>query len=107
LTDVGLPVLIRTIRTAFAAPAGTPPEVMQILNREINKVLAEPEIAGAFAENGTYVVGGSPERFREPGTPTRRSGWTPSPRRECNLNRFVNFMPATRVARACVYFHIA
>lgn len=63
--DVGLPALTRTIWTAFAAPAGTPPEVVEILNREINKVLGDPELARAFAENGTYVVGGSAERFRE------------------------------------------
>jgi tripartite-type tricarboxylate transporter receptor subunit TctC len=63
--DVGLPALTRTIWTAFAAPAGTPPEVVQILNREINKLLGDPELATSFAESGNYVVGGSPERFRD------------------------------------------
>ena len=38
---------------------------MQILNREINKVLSDPELARSFAENGNYAVGGSPERFRD------------------------------------------
>jgi tripartite-type tricarboxylate transporter receptor subunit TctC len=64
-TEVGLPALTRTIWTAFAAPAGTPPEVVQILNREIDRVLGDPELARSFAESGTYVVGGSPERFRD------------------------------------------
>jgi tripartite-type tricarboxylate transporter receptor subunit TctC len=64
-TEVGLPALARTIWTAFAAPAGTPPEVVQILNREIDKVLSDPELARSFAEGGTYVVGGSPDRFRD------------------------------------------
>lgn len=63
--DVGLPALTRTIWTAFAAPAGTPPEVVEILNRGINKVLGDPELASAFAESGMYVVGGSAERFRD------------------------------------------
>lgn len=63
--DVGLPALTRTIWTAFAAPAGTRPEIVQIVNREINKVLSDPDLAAAFAETGTYVVGGSPERFLE------------------------------------------
>jgi tripartite-type tricarboxylate transporter receptor subunit TctC len=63
--EVGLPALTRTIWTAFAAPAGTPPEVVQILNREIDKVLGDPELARSFAESGTYVVGGPPERFRD------------------------------------------
>jgi tripartite-type tricarboxylate transporter receptor subunit TctC len=63
--EVGLPALTRTIFTAFAAPAGTPPEVVQTLNREIDKALSDPDLAKSFAETGTYVVGGSPERFRE------------------------------------------
>jgi tripartite-type tricarboxylate transporter receptor subunit TctC len=63
--DVGLPALTRTIWTAFAAPSGTPPEVVEVLNRGINKVLGDAELDRAFAENGTYVVGGSPERFRD------------------------------------------
>jgi tripartite-type tricarboxylate transporter receptor subunit TctC len=62
---LGLPDLTRTIWTAFAAPTGTPPEVIETLNREINKVLADPALAGAFVENGMYVVGGSADRFRD------------------------------------------
>jgi tripartite-type tricarboxylate transporter receptor subunit TctC len=64
-TEVGLPALTRTIWTAFAAPAGTPPDVVQILNREIGKALSDPELARSFADGGTYVVGGSSERFRD------------------------------------------
>jgi tripartite-type tricarboxylate transporter receptor subunit TctC len=63
--EVGLPALTRTIWTAFAAPAGTPPEIVQFLNREINKVLGDPELVRAFAETGTYVVGGSSDAFRD------------------------------------------
>jgi tripartite-type tricarboxylate transporter receptor subunit TctC len=62
---VGLPALTRTIWTAFAAPAGTPPEIVAILNREIDRALSDPDLARSFAEGGTYVVGGSPERFRD------------------------------------------
>jgi tripartite-type tricarboxylate transporter receptor subunit TctC len=63
--EVGLPALTRTIWTAFAAPAGTPSEVVEVLNREIDRALSDPELARSFAEGGTYVVGGSPERFRD------------------------------------------
>jgi tripartite-type tricarboxylate transporter receptor subunit TctC len=63
--EVGLPALTRTIWTAFAAPAGTPPRIVQILNHEIDKVLSDPALAKSFAEGGTYVVGGSPDRFRD------------------------------------------
>lgn len=63
--EVGLPALTRTIWTAFAAPAGTPPEVIEILNGEIDRALSDPVLARSFAESGSYVVGGSPERFRD------------------------------------------
>jgi tripartite-type tricarboxylate transporter receptor subunit TctC len=63
--EVGLPALTRTIWTAFAAPAGTPPDVVEVLNREIDRALGDPELAKSFAVSGSYVVGGSPERFRD------------------------------------------
>jgi tripartite-type tricarboxylate transporter receptor subunit TctC len=63
--EVGQPALTRTIWTAFAVPAGTPPEVVALLNREINKVLSDPEFARALEATGTRVVGGSPEHFRD------------------------------------------
>jgi tripartite-type tricarboxylate transporter receptor subunit TctC len=63
--EVGLPALTRTIWTAFAVPTGTPPEVVTLLNREINKVLSDPEVARALEATGTHVVGGPPERFRD------------------------------------------
>lgn len=63
--EVGLPALTRTIWTAFAAPTGTPPEVIDVLNREINRALSDPGLAQSFAATGAYVVGGSPEHFRE------------------------------------------
>jgi tripartite-type tricarboxylate transporter receptor subunit TctC len=63
--EVGLPALTRTIWTAFAAPAGTPPEVIQVLNHEIDRALSDPDLARSFAEGGSFAVGGSPERFRD------------------------------------------
>ncbi|MBO0751786.1 MAG: tripartite tricarboxylate transporter substrate binding protein [Bradyrhizobiaceae bacterium] len=63
--EVGLPALTRTIWTAFAAPAGTPAETVDLLNREINRALSDPALATSFAESGSFVVGGSPEHFRE------------------------------------------
>jgi hypothetical protein len=40
--------LTRTIWTTFEAPARTPSEVVEVLNRGINKVLGDPELARAL-----------------------------------------------------------
>jgi tripartite-type tricarboxylate transporter receptor subunit TctC len=44
---------------AVAAPPQTPPEVAQFLNREINAVLAMPEVKQQFAKIAVEPVGGS------------------------------------------------
>lgn len=48
---------------AIWAPAGTPPEIVQRLNREINDVLKMPEIKERFGDIGAEVMGGSVEDF--------------------------------------------
>lgn len=40
---------------ALYAPAGTPPEIVNKLNTEINKILARPEIQKKAEESGTFV----------------------------------------------------
>lgn len=45
-------------------PAGTPPEVVQRLNREINKVLQLPTTKARFAEVGADAVPISPAEFK-------------------------------------------
>lgn len=40
---------------ALYAPAGTPPEIVQKLNSEINKILNKPEIQKKAEDSGTYV----------------------------------------------------
>jgi tripartite-type tricarboxylate transporter receptor subunit TctC len=65
IEEAGFPLLARTIWTGFAVPAGTPSQVVQILNDEINKALRDPELKKALEQTGTFVVGGSPERFRQ------------------------------------------
>jgi tripartite-type tricarboxylate transporter receptor subunit TctC len=46
------------------APRGTPPEVIQRLNREINAVLAEPKMKARFADLGATLLTVSPAEFR-------------------------------------------
>ena len=43
--------------------SGTPPEVVAVLNREINNVLKSPEFARHIANNGLTLGGGSPADF--------------------------------------------
>ncbi|MGQ0580786.1 MAG: Bug family tripartite tricarboxylate transporter substrate binding protein [Reyranella sp.] len=49
--------------TTFAMfmPAGTPPEVIAPLNREVNKALATPEVKKWLLGQGVAGVGGTPE----------------------------------------------
>ena len=49
--------------SGIALPAGAPKEVTARLNREINAILAQPEMRQKLAEQGAEAVGGSPEAF--------------------------------------------
>lgn len=44
-------------------PAGTPREIVDRLNREVNAVLAEPEIARKVAESGLNIIPMTPQAF--------------------------------------------
>jgi tripartite-type tricarboxylate transporter receptor subunit TctC len=43
------------------APAGTPPELISALNRDLNRVLSMPAVRSTLRKNGHHVAGGSPE----------------------------------------------
>jgi tripartite-type tricarboxylate transporter receptor subunit TctC len=45
------------------APSGTPVEIVERLNREINRGLANPAIKAQFADWGLVTMPGSPEDF--------------------------------------------
>jgi tripartite-type tricarboxylate transporter receptor subunit TctC len=44
-------------------PAATPKDIVQKLNREIQWVLEQPDVAKRFAEGGLDITGGAPEAF--------------------------------------------
>jgi tripartite-type tricarboxylate transporter receptor subunit TctC len=48
---------------AWGAPKGVPKEIVSYLNEELNKVLKTKAIADRLNQEGTYVVGGSPEHM--------------------------------------------
>jgi len=50
---------------AIGAPHGVPETIVQTLNRELNAVLAMPEIVARFANDGSRVVGGSPAHMMD------------------------------------------
>jgi tripartite-type tricarboxylate transporter receptor subunit TctC len=51
--------------TAIAAPARTPPAVVERLNREIQAVLQMPDVQEKAAAMGSVLTGGTPEWFRD------------------------------------------
>jgi len=65
IAEAGVPGYESLSWSGLAAPAGTPREVVQRLNRETIAVLAQPELRAKLADQGGEAVGGSPEQFQE------------------------------------------
>jgi tripartite-type tricarboxylate transporter receptor subunit TctC len=65
LAESGVPGYESLSWSGIAAPAATPPEVIARLNREINTILANPEMRQKLADQGAEAVGGTPEAFAE------------------------------------------
>jgi tripartite-type tricarboxylate transporter receptor subunit TctC len=47
----------------IGAPRGTPAEIIDRLNSEINAILADPKTKARFSELGASIIGGSPADF--------------------------------------------
>ncbi len=45
------------------APAGTPPDIVARLNRELNTIVEDPEVVAVLARSGAEVVGSTPAQF--------------------------------------------
>ena len=54
-----------TAWNALFAPAGTPPEIVDLLNKKINEALAPAEVREGFLKVGNEPVGGEPEKLSE------------------------------------------
>jgi len=50
---------------ALAAPAATPPEIIAILNRHINAVVAMPDFKQRLLEFGNEAYAGTPDELRK------------------------------------------
>ena len=60
IAESGVPGFDVEVWFGVVAPAGTPREVLQQLNAEINRALALPEVKRRFAEQGVRTIGGTP-----------------------------------------------
>jgi tripartite-type tricarboxylate transporter receptor subunit TctC len=50
---------------AIGGPKGIPPEIVALLNRELNAILATPAVHARFDDEGTTVVGGTPQQMMQ------------------------------------------
>ena len=64
MKEAGLPEIESIAWMAVMAPAGTPTEVVQRLNREINAVLAMPEVREKMHAQYMEPIGGTPEALQ-------------------------------------------
>ncbi|OFZ97853.1 MAG: hypothetical protein A3H35_06755 [Betaproteobacteria bacterium RIFCSPLOWO2_02_FULL_62_17] len=65
VAEAGVPGYEITTEMGFVAPAGTPRDVVEKLNREIIKVLRTPEIAQQLVPLAIDPVGSTPEQYAE------------------------------------------
>ncbi len=49
----------------LSAPTGTPPEIIQLLNREINEALRQPDVQARTRQVGVVARGSTPEEMHE------------------------------------------
>jgi len=64
LAEAGLPATDLSSWFVLMAPAGTPEPVIVTLNREVNRILKEPEVRERLLQLGLVPMGGSTEQLR-------------------------------------------
>lgn len=65
VAEAGVPGFAVTQWYGLLAPAGTPRHTVEFLNKEINKALQQPEVAGRIAAEGSEAVGSTPQRLAD------------------------------------------
>ena len=63
IAEAGIPHYNATIWIGVMAPAGTPKPIVDLLNREINKILSRPDIQESWRRQGTNTMVMTPEEF--------------------------------------------
>ena len=74
LAESGVPGYESLSWSGIAVAAGTPRAMIDRLNKDLNAVLAAPEMRQKIGEQGAESVGGPPEAFRSTSAPSARSG---------------------------------
>jgi tripartite-type tricarboxylate transporter receptor subunit TctC len=64
MAEAGLPSVVSYTWTGLAAPAGTPPDIVAKVHRDVMAILARPAIRERIAATGSETSGMSPEEFR-------------------------------------------
>jgi tripartite-type tricarboxylate transporter receptor subunit TctC len=59
--EAGFPDLVGFIVWGFAAPAGTPDDIIKILNEATNRALKSERVKRIMIDNAYFVTGGTPE----------------------------------------------
>jgi tripartite-type tricarboxylate transporter receptor subunit TctC len=63
ISESGYPGFEASVWHAFIAPKGTPPAIIEKLNAEIHKALADPEVKDRLANLGAEVSPGTPQEL--------------------------------------------
>jgi tripartite-type tricarboxylate transporter receptor subunit TctC len=63
IAEAGIPNYDATIWMGVMAPAGTPKPVVDLLNREINKILSRPDIQETWRRQGANTMVMAPDAF--------------------------------------------
>ena len=64
VAESGLPKFEALTWNGIMVPAGTPPEIVQRLNREVDAILRQQDVKARLQGAGLEPVGGTPEQFR-------------------------------------------
>ena len=65
VAESGVPGYESLSWSGIAVPAGTPRPVIERLNRDLNSILATPEMRAKLAEQGAETIGGPPDVFAQ------------------------------------------
>ena len=65
VAESGVPGYESLSWSGIAVPAATPQDIVGRLNKEINAILATPDMRQKIAEQGAEAIGGTPEAFTE------------------------------------------
>ena len=63
LAEAGLPGFEAAAWQGIVVPTGTPADIIQKLNAEVNKALANPDIRARLAAQGADILGGTPAEY--------------------------------------------